>query len=81
MPKDFLKSYPDYKTNYTIYMGRVNFMNIWFAKLDEEECEVCFALKNSAVHEPPFINNKRKPCSDYANHLEKAKISRDMEKL
>ena len=57
-------------------------MNISFAKLGEEECDVCAALKNSPDHVPPIVddkcsNERCQACLNLAAHLEQAKRSRE----
>ena len=81
MHQDFLEKNADTKINYTTYMRRVYAMNISFAKLGEEECDVCAALKNSPDHVPPIVddkcsNERCQACLNLAAQHEQAKRSR-----
>ena len=51
MHKHYNEGHPERKVDYTTYMRRVNNMNISFAKLGEEECEVCTSLKMNDEHQ------------------------------
>lgn len=45
MHSDFLAKHEDQKINYSTYLRRVQSMNISFAKLGDEQCELCEELK------------------------------------
>lgn len=84
MHKDFIEKHAEHQINYTTYMHRLNNLNISFAKLGEEECEVCSVLQSEDKHE--YVDkvcqkSNCESCLQLAHHLKLAGEARDAYKL
>lgn len=71
MHQDFGVKHPDVSCSYATYRRQVKEMNISFAKLGEEQCEVCEAY-NLHTHD----GDPCSACRNWTEHNEKAKESR-----
>lgn len=71
MHKDFLQKYPDQKISYELYRNQIKSMNISFARLGNEECEVCEAYN---LHKKGTSHDQTDGCTvcvDWSKHHEK----------
>lgn len=67
MHADFIIDHPDVKCGYHRYLQQIHKMKISFAKLGEEECEVCINYKES---NHTSCTDDCIGCKDYARHKE-----------
>lgn len=75
MHKDFKDKYPNVSVCYETYRKVVDEMNISFAKLGEEECELCLVF-NSHEHDNEDVQLCSK-CSSWREHNERARKARE----
>lgn len=81
MYTNFMEQNPDNKLHYSTYTRRINFLNISFAQLGLEECELCQALD---LKEHEKIGNACTPScvvfkakEDHTRHVEEAQCWRN----
>ena len=76
MHKDFTEKHSSVSVCYETYRKIVTEMNISFAKLGEEECELCL-LYNEHKHYSDSENpNSCSQCADWREHNERARLAR-----
>ncbi|CAH1969615.1 unnamed protein product [Acanthoscelides obtectus] len=78
MFEDFKKRYPDYICSYEKYRKILKAKNISFAKLGNEECELCesYHMHNSE-HKAESLSDDCEVCCSWKDHIMKAKESRE----
>ena len=74
MHKDFQEKHPDVSVCYETYRKVLDEMNISFAKLGEEECELCM-IYNKHEHDSQDSESCTK-CRDWLEHNERARLAR-----
>lgn len=77
MHDDYKTKHSPSKGDYTTYLRRVNKLNISFAQLGEEECEVCLKFKEDKHGDGVPCGPNCSPCAENAKHLTLAGEARD----
>lgn len=74
---DFLVKHPNEPVSYDLYRKVIKDMNISFAKLGHEECEICelYQIHNSKVNE--LRHRKCSTCMDFDKHKERYTLARE----
>lgn len=76
MCKDFNKDNPNLQCSYDVYRNVLNELNISFAKLGHEECEMCESFKQHE-HTKDNLQADCNSCNLYSCHTERAEKSRN----
>lgn len=79
MHEDFRLKFPDQDISYEAYRIRVKAKNISFAKLGNEECELCEELQLHE-HQKENLQDDCDTCLKYKKHIDHAKNSRKLYK-
>lgn len=77
MHNDFVSKYPDLKVSYEAYRVKVKAKNISFAKLGNEECEICEEAKLHE-HKKDDLREDCEICINWKRHIEHADKSRKL---
>lgn len=75
---DFQEKNPNFSCSYEKYRHVLRSKNISFAKLGNEECELCesFKIHNNGAHTLENLDNNCEVCISWKKHIQKAKKSR-----
>lgn len=77
MFQDFCQKFPNFICSYDKYRKVVKSKNISFAKLGNEECELCESYQiHNPEHKPESLNENCDICCTWRDHIKKAKDSR-----
>ncbi|KAG5875757.1 hypothetical protein JTB14_022466 [Gonioctena quinquepunctata] len=77
MHEDFVSKHPDLKVSYEAYRVKVKAKNISFAKLGNEECEICEEAKLHE-HKQDNLQEDCEICVKWKRHIEHADKSRKL---
>lgn len=81
MHEDFLSQHPNQQLSYDLYRKHLKSMNISFARLGNEECEICEAHDihcKSESHDKENLPSDCQVCNDYSDHKKRAEKARSL---
>lgn len=82
MYSDFCSKFPENKVSYELYRSHLKSLNISFARLGNEECEICESYRLHGLDTNHNVRTQAIPdcnaCSTWAKHHDKYKKAREL---